>query len=192
MLSQELGDAFKQTPLDVLNGSYRVDISAGTRLAARNALAHSIGVLTTFLQSPGTVENLAVQAMKIDYNGMFSSLFDTYGSPYKEKIIVPMDDSDKQRMMMQTQAAAMAGKIGVVKTQGEVKKDVDNNQAENRMLIETGKHTLKEQGKTTDQANDLELQQKAGGTAAAPQTPQAQGLDRAAKGAFAKMDESAF
>ena len=187
MLSQALGDAFKATPLDILNGTYRVDISAGTKLAAREAINKYIGIIETFLQSPGTVENLAVQAMKIDFNGMFSALFDTYGVPYKEKIIVPMDDSDKARMAANTQQAAMQGKLGIVKAQGEVKKDVDNNQSENRMLIETGKHTLKQQGSAADHQNDLALEEKKQAT-----TPQAQGLDRAAKGAFANMDKAAF
>ena len=183
MLSQELGDAFKQTPLDVLNGSYRVDISSGTKLAAREALNRYMGVLQTFLQAPGTVENLAVQAMKIDYNGMFEALFDSFGVPYKEKIIVPMNDDDKKRMMANTQQAAMQGKIGQIQAQGEVKKDVDNNQAENRMLIETGKHTLKSQG--VDHQASVDAKAEAA-------TPEAQGLDRAAKSAFAKQDASIF
>ena len=189
MLSQELGAAFKATPIDVLNGTYKVDISAGTRLAAREALNKFMGVITTFLQSPGTVENLAVQGMKIDYNGMFEGLYDSYGLPYKEVMIKPMDDDDKARLAANTKAAQSQGKLAAIQAQGEVKKDVDNNQAENRMLIETGKHTLKEQGKTTDQANDLELQQKEKEFAS---TPEAQGLDRAAKGAFAANDKAAF
>lgn len=187
MLSQALGDAFKATPLDMLNGTYRVDISAGTKLAAREALNKYMGVLQTFLSSPGTVENLAVQAMKIDYNAMWSALYDSYGLPYKEKILVPMDDSDKARMAANTQAAAMQGKLGIVKAQGEVKKDVDNNQSENRMLIETGKHTLKQQGVGAEHQNDLALEEKKQAA-----TPEAQGLDRAAKSSFANMDKSAF
>ena len=195
MLSQELGDAFKQTPLDILNGTYRVDISAGTRLAARAALEKYIGILETFLQSPGTVENLAVQAMKIDYNGMFEALFDTFGVPYKEKIIVPMTDEDKQRRASEkSMAAQMNSKMAQIQATGEVKKGVDNNQAENRMLIETGKHALNEHGKTSDQANDMALQkqQQAADAKAEASTPEAQGLDRAAKGAFANLDKPAF
>ena len=187
MLSQALGAAFKATPIDVLNGSYRVDISAGARLQAREAINKTIGVLETFLQSPGTVEMLSVQALKLDANAMFSMLFEAFGGPYKEQLIVPMDDSDKQRMMANTQAAAMQGKLGIVKAQGEVKKDVDNNQSENRMLIETGKHTLKQQGAAADHENELALLEKQQSA-----TPQAQGLDRAAKGAFATMDKTAF
>jgi hypothetical protein len=186
MLSQELGEAFQATPLDVLNGTYKVDISAGTKLAAREALNKYMGVLETFIQAPGTVENLAVQAMKIDFNGMFEALFDTFGVPYKEKIIVPMTDEDKQRAMANTKAAQATGKLAMIQAQGEVKKGVDNNQAENRMLLKTGEHTLNEHGKQTDAANDMAASK------AEQQTPEAQGLDRAARSAFTKMDSSAF
>ena len=195
MLSQELGEAFKQTPLDILNGTYRVDISAGARLQARAALEKYIGVLETFIQAPGTVENLAVQAMKIDFNGMFEALFDTFGVPYKEKIIVPMTDEDKARRAAEkSMAAQQNSKLAQLQAQGEIKKGVDDNQAENRMLIETGKHTLKEQGKGTDQAHELDMQarQQAADAKAEAATPEAQGLDRAAKGAFASMDKAAF
>jgi len=145
-----------------------------------------MGILQTFLQSPGTVENLATQAMKLDYNAMFEALYDSFGVPYKEKIIVPMDDEDKQRLAAMKNQQQPQDKVALIKAQGESKKDIDNNQAENRMLIETGKHTLKTHG-ADHQATIDAAQAKA-----EAQTPQAQGLDRAAKGAFATMDKTAF
>ena len=186
MLSQELGDAFTATPIDVLNGSYRVEISAGTQLAARDAIQHSMGLIQSFLQSPGTVENLAVQAMKIDYNGMFTALYDTFNVPYKEKIIVPMTDEDKQRMAAQSQQAAMEGKAGLIHVQADEKRKIDDNAAENRMLVETGKHGLKEHGKGTQATID------AAQSKAEAQTPASQGIERAARGAFTEMDRAAF
>lgn len=186
MLSDTLGTEFKATPLDMINGTYKVDISAGTKLAAREAVNKYIGVLETFLSSPGTVEGLAVQAMKTDYNALFTALFDTYGVPYKEQIVVPMNDDDKARMAADSQQAASQGKLGIVKAQGEVKKDVDNNQSENRMIIETGKHALKTQGVEHQAGID------AASAKAEAETPQAQGLDRAAKSAFATADKVAF
>lgn len=186
MLSQTLGDAFNATPLDILNGTYRVNISAGARLAARDAVNKTLGVIETFLQSPGTVENLAMQSMKIDYNAMFSALFDAFAAPYKEKIVVPMTDDDKAARDAMKNQQQPQDKASLIKTQGEVKKDVDNNQSENRMLIETGKHTLKAQGV------DHQATVDAAAAKAEAATPQAQGLDRAAKGAFAAMDKGAF
>lgn len=192
LLSDALGTAFRATPLSIINGTYRVDISAAAKLAARDALNKYMGVIETILQSPGTVENLAVQAMKLDYNALISAMYDSFGVPYKEKVIVPMTEEDKARRQANTQQAAMQGKLGIVKAQGEVKKDVDNNQSENRMLIETGKHTLKQQGGETDHQNTLAETAHAAAVKAYAATPEAQGLDRAAKGAFANMDKSSF
>ena len=145
-----------------------------------------MGILTTVLQSPGTVENLAVQGMKIDYNAMFSAMFDVFNSPYKEAIIKPMNDEDKARLAADTKAAQSQGKLAAIQAQGEVKKGVDDNQAENRMLIETGKHTLRSNG-MDQQAQIDAIQAKA-----EAQTPEAQGLERAARGAFTKEDQTAF
>lgn len=186
MLSQQLQGEFKTTPLDVINGNYKVEISAGAKLAARDALNRYLTVLQTLIQSPGTVESLATQAMKLDYNGMFSSLFDSFGVPYKDAWVVPMTPEDKQRAMAQTQAAAAQGKLAIVQAQGEVKKDVDNNQAENRLILKTGEHALNTHSQSMDQAHDLMLQKQQA------QTPEVQGFDRAAKGAFANLDKSAF
>ena len=124
--------------------------------------------------------------MKLDYNGMFSSMFDSFGVPYKNKWIVPMTKEDQARATAQTQAAVIQGKAGIEKLKGEVKKDVDNNQAENRMLIQTGKHVLDTHGSNLDTANQMLLQKQE------QQTPEAEGLQRASKGAFAKLDQSAF
>jgi len=186
MLSDALGAAFNASPLDILNGTYKVDISAGTKLAAREALNKYMGVLQTFLQSPGTVENLAVQALKLDYNAMFSALYDSFGVPYKEKVIVPMDDEDKARLAAMKNQQQPQDKASLIQLQGKVKQDIDNNAAENRMLVETGKHTLKTHG--ADHQADIDAAQAKAEAA----TPEAQGLDRAAKGAFATMDKAAF
>lgn len=187
LLSDALGAAFKATPLSIINGTYKVEISAGAKLAARDALNKYLSTIETLLQAPGTVEMLSVQAMKLDANALFSALFDTYGVPYHENIIVPMNDEDKARMAAQTQQAAMQGKAGLIHVQADEKRKIDDNAAENRMLVETGKHTLKQQGSASDHQHDLELQEKQ-----FAQTPEAQGLDRAAKGAFAAADKANF
>lgn len=190
MLSQELGDAFRATPLDVLNGTYKVSISAGTRLAAREAFTKYMGVLQTFLQAPEAIPMLAKQAMKLDANAMFTALFDTYGVPYKEQIIVPMTDEDKAREAAAQQQQSQNDKLALMRAQGDVKKDVDNNQAENRMLIETGKHALRTQGIDHQAGADMAVQ--AAASKAEQQTPEAEGIQRAARSAFAEMAKPAF
>ena len=186
MLSEALGTAFQATPLDILNGTYRVNISAGAKLAARDAFNKTLGVIETFISSPGTVENLAVQAMKIDTNAMFSALFDAYGAPYKEKIVVPMTDADKLRAKQMHAQQQPQDKAALIHVQADEKRKTDDNQSENRVLIETAKHTLKTHG--ADHQADIDAQQ----AKAEQSTPEAQGLDRAARGSFTAMDKSAF
>jgi hypothetical protein len=149
MLSQELGEAFKSTPLNVINGDYKITISAGAKLQARQTIEKMIGFITSIVQAPGTVEMLATQAMKIDFKSFFSAFLDASGYPYRENIIVPMTDDDQKRWQAQQQQPAHD--IAKIQAAGQVKKDVDNNQAENRMLIETGKHVLKTHQITVEQ-----------------------------------------
>ena len=130
--------------------------------------------------------------MKLDANAMFASLFDSFGVPYKETWIVPQTDEDKQIRAAEKQQPNPQDPLVKIQAQTAGKKEIDDNQAENRMLVETGKHSLKEQGKGTDQANALELQKQAAAQKAAQQTPEAQGFDRAAKGAFANEDKAVF
>ena len=189
MLSQQLGQAFKANPLDLINGSYKVEISAGAKLAARDALNRYLAIIQSIIQAPNTIEMLAQQAIKLDYNGMLSSMFDSFGVPYKEVWFKPQTQEDQQRWAMQTKAAQMQGKISQIQAQGEVKKDVDNNQAENRMLLQTGKHVLDQHGVSVDQAHEMNMQKQ---EAQQPPTPEEQGFDRAAKTAFAKNDAAAF
>ena len=189
MLSQQLGQAFKASPLDLINGSYKVEISAGAKLAARDALNRYLAIIQSIIQAPNTLEMLAQQSIKLDYNGMLSSMFDSFGVPYKEVWFKPQTQEDQQRWAMQTQAAQMQGKISQIQAQGEVKKDVDNNQAENRMLLQTGKHVLDQHGVSVDQAHEMNMQKQ---EAQQPPTPEEQGFDRAAKTAFAKNDAAAF
>lgn len=153
MLSAELGKAFKAEPIDVINGDYKVTISAGTKLAARAALNQSIGFIQSIITSPGSTEMLAQQAMKIDYVSFVKAVFESTGYPYQAQIIVPMDDADKQRVAAAQQQPGQAEQLELVK--GQVKQQVDDNQAENRILIKTGETALKhgEPQKGAKQAN---------------------------------------
>jgi hypothetical protein len=138
MLSQELGDAFKAQPLTVINGDYKVTISAGAKLQARHTIEQMTGFLTSIIQAPGTVEMLATQAMKIDFKAFLTAFLDASGYPYRENLIVPMDKDDQARWQAQQQQPGQ--EIQKIQAAGDVKKGVDNNQAENRMLLQVGKH----------------------------------------------------
>lgn len=138
MLSQELGEAFKATPLNVINGDYKIAVSAGAKLQARHAIEQITGFITSLVQAPGMIEAMAQQAMKWDFVAMIKAIMDSAQYPYRENFVVPMSDDDKKRWEQQQQQPAHD--IAKIQAAGEVKKGVDNNQAENRMLLQVGKH----------------------------------------------------
>jgi hypothetical protein len=142
MLNDTLTAALKADPVDMINASYKVSISAGSRLQARNALNQSLGYMQSILQQPGLTDQLAVQGVKIDYKALFGALFKSNGFPYQYEIIVPMSDEDKQRsaeQQGQTKAALDLAKI-TAGTQGKIQ--TQNNQAENRALLDVEKKVL--------------------------------------------------
>jgi hypothetical protein len=148
MLSQEMGQAFKETPISIINGTYKLNITAGTKLAARQALNQSLGFIESMLQAPGMVEMLAGQGMKIDFNSLVKALFESTGYPYREQIVIPMTDQEKQQYAAsQGQPDKTMQKIAA-QTQGKMQ--IDNNQAENRVLLKTGESVLKSQSSTQD------------------------------------------
>jgi hypothetical protein len=141
-LSDELSTAYKQVdPLSVANGQYIVTVSAATRLRARQQLNSLMGFIETLVQGQNTSDMLAVQGMKINFAELVKTLIDSSGLPMRENVIQPMTDEDKQRLAAQQQAPPPFEQQEGIKAQAKMK--IDDNQAENRILIKTGEATLK-------------------------------------------------
>jgi hypothetical protein len=172
-MSNELAASIKKIdPLEVLNGQYKITITAANRMRARQQLNQFIGFIQTMIQSPGTVELLGVQALKLNVAEFYKALIDSTGLPYRENIIQPMTDEDKQRYAAShNQPSADAQKISL---QTAAKKEIDDNQAENRILIKTGEASLK--------ANQLDQQHG--------HTVEEDALSRADRASFQKSDEA--
>ena len=166
MLNDTLEKAQQMDPIDLINADYKVTIAAGTRLQARTALNQSLGYIQSVLQQPGLSDQLAVQGVKIDYKALFDALFMSTGFPYEAQIIAPMNDDDKMRLQQQQGTMNKAAmELAKIQAQAAAKKDVDNNQAENRMLLKVGERGL-------DHAS-----------------PEAAGLDYAEKKGFERVDQ---
>lgn len=161
MLTQEMGKAFKETPISIINGTYKLNITAGTKLAARQALNQSLGFIESMLQAPGMVEMLAGQGVKIDFNALVQALFDSTGYPYREQIIIPMTDEEKQAYQQAQGKPDKTMEKIAAQTQGKMA--VDNNQAENRVLMKTGESVLKAHASNQDhqEAKSENVQQAA-------------------------------
>jgi hypothetical protein len=145
MLNDVLAKALENAgPVDVINASYKITISAGARLQARNALNSSLGYIQSILQQPGLSDQLAVQGVKINYATLLEVLFSSTGFPYQYEIIEPMTNEDKQRLEQQqsngpAKAQLELAKIGA-QTQGKIQ--AQENQGEIRALLEVHKHML--------------------------------------------------
>ena len=145
MLNDVLTKALENAgPLDVINATYKITISAGSRLQARNALNSSLGYIQSILQQPGLSDQLSVQGVKINYAKLLQVLFSSTGFPYQYEIIEPLSDEDKQRLAQsQTNGPAQAQlelmKIGA-QTQGKIQ--AQENQGEIRALLEVHKKML--------------------------------------------------
>lgn len=142
MLNDHLNQGLKVEPIDMINASYKVTISAGTRLQARQALNQSQGYIQSILQQPGLNDQLAVSGMKIDYKALIGALFTSTGFPYQEQIMVPMTDEDKQRLAQQQGANKSALELAKIQASTQGKLQAQDNQAENRALLEVQKHGL--------------------------------------------------
>jgi hypothetical protein len=145
MLNDVLAKALESAgPIDVINATYKITISAGARLQARNALNSSLGYIQSILQQPGLSDQLAVQGVKINYAKLLEVLFSSTGFPYQYEIIEPMNDEDKQRLAQQQQNGPAKTQLELAKigaqTQGKLTEQ--ENQGEIRALLEVHKKML--------------------------------------------------
>jgi len=144
MLNDTLLKEIKAQPIDLINASYKITISAGSRLQARNALNQSLGYIQSVLQQPGLSDQLSVQGIKLNYATLLKIIFTSTGFPYQYEVFEPMSDEDKQRLAQQqsngpAKAQLELAKIGA-QTQGKIQ--AQENQGEIRALLEVHKKLL--------------------------------------------------
>lgn len=149
MLTDELGQALKADPIDVINGSYKVSVSAGSKLQAELAFQKMFGYLQTLFQQPSLADQLATQATKFDFKEFLKGVMHLTGYPYEFQVFVPMNDADKQRMAQQQNQVPQKLQADLTKisaqTDGKIK--IDENQAENRALLKTQEHIFETSAK---------------------------------------------
>jgi hypothetical protein len=143
MLSKELEEAFEGDALDIINGDYKVTISAATKLAARQQINGALGFLSQMIQNGGLVQQLAHQGTKFNAGNFIKVLFEATGWPYREDIFEPMSDEEKQQFAQsQGNASKQAEKMQEIDAQTQSKIKVNENQSENRALLQMQKHAL--------------------------------------------------
>jgi hypothetical protein len=146
ILSKELDKAYTGDPLTVINADYKISISAGTRLAAAQALQSRLGFVVQILQSPGITQQLEVTGKKILYDNLMRNILDSTGYSYEE-LIGDMSDEDKKRVADQSQAAQAQSKVALQQGATQSKIAVNENQAENRALLKQQEHMYQQSDK---------------------------------------------
>lgn len=143
ILGEELAHSYSEDPINLLNGRYKVTVSAGARLQARNAIAQQWPMIMQMLTSPAMLAGLQTEAKKIDYQALTDEIFRAAGYPKAKSFIVDMTQQDQQRMQQMNPAMNRIAEIQA-KVQAETDKDlqVEENKAGGRALITTLRHAL--------------------------------------------------
>jgi hypothetical protein len=136
-------------PLDVINGDYKLTISAGTRLAAAKALESRLGFIVQILQAPGITQQLQTTGEKILYDNLLKTILDSTGYPF-EQLVAKMTDEDKARVQAESQAAQAQSKMAMLGAQTQSKIAVNENQAENRALLRAQERAYEESDKQVE------------------------------------------
>lgn len=137
MLSQELAEGVKVTPINVINGDYKVNISAGPRLQARESLNQYIGFVQSVLQSASAPQLLADAGEKLSFTDFVKVLFQGTALPYRENVIKQMTAEEKAAYQASKQQ--LPPQLATIKAKSEAKKDEQDNQAENRGILQAQK-----------------------------------------------------
>jgi len=144
ILSNELEKAFTGDPLDLINGSYKLTLSTATKLAARQQVNSALGFISSMIQNGGLVQQLASQGIKTNANNFVKVLFEATGFPYREDIFEPMSPQEQQQYQQAQQGPPpdVQGDLTKIAAQGDQKVRAQENNAENKLLVESGKHMI--------------------------------------------------
>jgi hypothetical protein len=130
--------------MDVMNGDYQVTISAATKLAARQQVNQALGFIATLVQNGGLVQELAAQGTKFNAGNFIKVLFESTGYPYREDLFQEMTPQEMQAYQQMQAGPKPDVKNDLIKihAQGTEKIRAQENNAENKALIEMQKHEL--------------------------------------------------
>lgn len=142
ILGEQLGHIYEEDPLNILNGSYKVTIAAGARLAARNAIAQQWPLIVNMITSPSVIQSLQTEGKKINFSWIVDQTFEAANYPGKNEMVVDMSKDDLDRMKAMNPAmASIARDQAKVEAETEGQLQVEEAKAGGRALIQTLKHS---------------------------------------------------
>lgn len=149
ILGEELGHKYEDDPINLLNGTYKVTVSAGARLQARNAIAQQWPMIMQMLTSPAMLAGLQTEAKKVDYGAVIDETFKAAGYPSEKSFIVPQTPEDIQRTQQMNPAMNRMAEIqGKVQAETDKELQVEEAKAGGRALNTAFRHIMETEDRT--------------------------------------------
>lgn len=143
ILGDELGHTYEGDPLNILNGQYKVTVSAGARLQARNAIAQQWPMLMNMITSPSVLQGLQTEAKKISYSNVVKETFRSAGYPGQAEFIVDMTKDDIKRMeTMNPAAQRQALQESKIAQEGQNDVELEESKVGGRAFVKLLLHAL--------------------------------------------------
>jgi hypothetical protein len=143
ILGEELGHQYEGDPINILNGQYKVTISAGARLQARNAIAQQWPMLLNMITSPSALQGLQTEGKKINYSAIMEETFKAAGYPGEAQFIVPMTPEDIKRMeQMNPSAQKQALQQSKIAQEGQNDIALEESKVGGRALVKMLLHAI--------------------------------------------------
>jgi hypothetical protein len=89
---------------DLMNAKVKFEVLAGTRLAAKAAMAQSLPFMLQVFENPQIAEQLNATGQKINWIEVFNMVMDVSEWKNQRALIVPMTDQEKQMQQQQNKA----------------------------------------------------------------------------------------
>lgn len=143
ILGEEMGHAYAEDPINLLNGRYKITVSAGARLQARNALGQMWPMLLNMLTSPTMLASLQQEGKKVNVGKVVDEQFRSVGYPGGKEFVVDMTQQDLARMQSMNPAMNRIAEIQA-KVTAETQKEleVEESKAGGRALNTAFRHIM--------------------------------------------------
>lgn len=143
ILGEELGHAYTEDPINLLNGRYKVTVSAGARLQARSALGQMWPMLQNMLTSPTVLAALQTEGKKVNYTKVVDEQFRSVGYPGGKEFVVDQTKEDIARTQAMNPAMNRISEIQAkVKAETDKELEVEESKAGGRALNTAFRHIM--------------------------------------------------
>jgi hypothetical protein len=134
ILGQEMTADLLPDMYDFMNAKLKFDVVAGTRLAARAAMAQALPFMLQVFENPEITKQLNATGEKIDYREVFAMVLDVSEWRNNRALIVPLSPQELQ--MQQTQNAQiqkLQGQIALLQQKHQNDSELEDQKIQGRI-----------------------------------------------------------